>query len=216
MLIVPSFISVYEAFAKRFTDWENHAHESTHMRSLTLKTFAVSSLVKYLGLALSAFVYVPFGEVVSHWIVLNVGGGAAGEGEMRKLVLNPARLKDQMFAFTVTQQAVGTFLEIGMPFVMRLVAKWRGGATNTTSENKVNGKGGRKVQFEDEKPRGGEEEQKLLDRVREEAGLPAYDVFTDYNEMASQFGYVVLWSTIWPLAPRTSLLPIFLPSSSSY
>jgi len=55
----------------------------------------------------------------------------------------------------------------------------------------------------------------LLDRVREEAGLPAYDVFTDYNEMASQFGYVVLWSTIWPLAPRTSLLSIFLPSSSS-
>lgn len=194
MLVVPSFMSVYEAFAQRFTAWESHAHESTHMRSLTLKTFAVSSLVKYLGLALSAFVYVPFGEVASEWIVMNVPNVPADT----KLTLNPARLKDQMFAFTVTQQAVGTFLEIGMPFLMR---KFRG-----VSEKKNNGNGKRKVQFEDEKPRGGEEEQKFLERVREEAALPEYDVLSDYTEMLNQFGYVVLWSTIWPLAPGTFLL----------
>jgi hypothetical protein len=44
------------------------------------------------------------------------------------------------------------------------------------------------------------EERAFLDSVREEAALPEYDLFVDYSEMVVQFGYVVLWSTIWPLA----------------
>jgi len=54
--------------------------------------------------------------------------------------------------------------------------------------------------FEDEQEKGGMEERAFLDRVREEAALPEYDLFVDYSEMVVQFGYVVLWSTIWPLA----------------
>ena len=53
---------------------------------------------------------------------------------------------------------------------------------------------------EDEKERGGLEEREFLDRVRGEATLPEYDLFQDYSEMVTQFGYVAVWSAIWPLA----------------
>jgi hypothetical protein len=45
----------------------------------------------------------------------------------------------------------------------------------------------------------------LLAKIRQEVALGTeYDIFEDYLEMVTQFGYVVIWSTIWPLAPGAS------------
>ena len=40
-----------------------------------------------------------------------------------------------------------------------------------------------------------------MERIHREVALPEYSLFVDYSEMVTQFGYVALWSTIWPLAP---------------
>ncbi|KAG2011276.1 hypothetical protein CC2G_011417 [Coprinopsis cinerea AmutBmut pab1-1] len=204
---------------------------------MTLKTFALGALVAYSGLALSAFVYVPFGEGVMHLVqrllfdpskagsasglaamissVLNgttsglevsekdtaAGGTHLGLWDMDTMnarnKLNPARLRDQMFAFTVTNQIINTFTEVGLPFVLRGVNTFlkKGKPTNGNGDSLK-----KKVVFEDEKERGGLEERAYLERIRSEAALPEYDLFADYNEMVVQFGYVALWSTIWPLA----------------
>jgi len=112
--------------------------------------------------------------------------------------LNPSRLTDQMFAYTVTNQIIDTFREIGLPFVLRFF-----------SSSRNHSKGGKKrVLFEDEVGAEGtgensKEEREFLEIVRKEAALPDYELFTDYNEMVTQFGYITLWSTIWPLAPGT-------------
>lgn len=42
------------------------------------------------------------------------GGNARSE-------FNPTRLQDQMFAITVTNQVINTFLEIGLPYITRAV-----------------------------------------------------------------------------------------------
>ena len=68
MALVPRVLSIYQTYAVRLTNWENHAHQSTHDSSLTIKTFSLSAIVAYLGLALSAFVYVPFGEEVMTFV----------------------------------------------------------------------------------------------------------------------------------------------------
>jgi len=47
-----------------------------------------------------------------------------------------------------------------------------------------------------------------------EVALPPYDLFFDYSEMVTQFGYVALWSTIWPLAPVMAFLNNVLELSS--
>ncbi|KAF8877895.1 calcium-activated chloride channel-domain-containing protein [Infundibulicybe gibba] len=233
--LVPKFLAIYQSLAQRLTVWENHAHHSTHAASLTLKTFVLSALVAYLGLALSAFVYVPFGEgvmqVVQVWLFNDIStitpeiafnaaatngttekatvGSSAGIWDMdtanahRKL--NPGRLRDQMFAYTVTNQVVNTFVEVGLPFILRGIASFRNGKKHPQSNGKK-----KKVVFEDEKERGGEEEREFLERVREEVELPEYELFGDYSEMVTQFGYVALWSTIWPLAPVMALINNFL------
>jgi anoctamin-10 len=61
MVLVPRFMALYQSAAVKLTWWENHAQQSAHEASLTVKTFSLSAVVAYLGLALSAFVYVPFG-----------------------------------------------------------------------------------------------------------------------------------------------------------
>ncbi|TRM65471.1 calcium-activated chloride channel-domain-containing protein [Schizophyllum amplum] len=231
-LLVPTFLGYYKKAAVRTTVWENHAHQSSHTASLTLKIFALSSLVAYLGLVLSAFVYVPFGEEIMQIVQVLLfhdqrGGKEAASEEpsfwnadtaAAKEKLNPGRLSDQMFAFTVTNQVVNTFLEVGLPFVMRRVAEFRNRKKDDskkddakTESTSLSGRTSpsiastssirKKVVFDDEREKGAGEEREFLDIVRKQAALPEYDLFTDYSEMATQFGYVVMWSTIWPLAP---------------
>ncbi|KAI0369810.1 DUF590-domain-containing protein [Pilatotrama ljubarskyi] len=260
--LVPRLLAIYHSYAVRLTNWENHGHQSTHDASLTVKTFSLSAIVAYLGIALSAFVYVPFGEevmaAVQHYLfyrdtpfhatartmlssvysalpsnvtaTFNATADAKGasDGSNRTFwerdsgsargKLSSTRLQDQMFAFTVTNQVINTFLEIGLPFIMRAVTSVRSGKGLSLAAPAAgaggNGNGKKKrVMFEDqtaeseaERLANEEEEREFLDRVKREVALPDYDLFADYSEMVTQFGYVTLWSTIWPLAPVMSLV----------
>ncbi|RPD76236.1 DUF590-domain-containing protein [Lentinus tigrinus ALCF2SS1-7] len=260
--LVPRLLSIYQSYAVSFTNWENHGHQSTHDASLTVKTFSLSAIVAYLGIALSAFVYVPFGEEVmalvqyylfhddssaKTWVrsiltsisanitapfnTTSTGKVTSSSSPLTnrtfwetdsvnaRTKLNPKRLQDQMFAFTVTNQVVNTFLEIGLPFILRAVASVRSGkglslAAPAAGASSSNGNGKKKrVMFEDqsgnpeaERPVLEGEEREFMDRIKREVALPPYDLFADYSEMVTQFGYVSLWSTIWPLAPVMSLI----------
>lgn len=265
LVLVPKVLAIYHTYAVRFTNWENHSHQSAHDASLTIKTFSLSALVAYGGLALSAFVYVPFGEEVMTWVqvylfhtetpmrtkaknwastVLSTLSSAsptasvaeAGEraynataahqlwemdGHSARGKLNTTRLQDQMYAITVTNQVINTFLEVGLPYVTRAVDSLRAGKGLTLAHNAAGAKK-KRVQFEDEASGSAEiannvagiEEREFLDRVRREAALPEYTLFADYSEMVTQFGYVALWSTIWPLAPAMSLINNWLEMRS--
>ncbi|KZT70878.1 DUF590-domain-containing protein [Daedalea quercina L-15889] len=258
-VVVPRFLSIYHSYAVAFTNWENHGHQSSHDASLTLKSFALAGFVDYLGLALSAFVYVPFGEetmaLVQHMIekepaasmkitsslysalpsratakfasasanaaraANSTKGKARSFWEMdvmsARKKLSPTRLQDQMFAITVTNQAVNAFLEIGLPYVLRAVAviRRRGLRSGASSNGSANSGKKKRVSFEDEAGKDdaaqgrekGSEEREFLEEVWRQVALPPYELFTDYNEMVTQFGYVALWSTIWPLAPLMAL-----------
>jgi len=125
-------------------NWENHAHQSTHDSSLTIKTFALSAIIAYLGLSLSAFVYVPFGEAIMATVHMTLfaektestdhtttttsaiyTGAEKVESTLHAShfasKLDASRLQNQMFAYTVTNQILGTFLEIGLPYVLKAI-----------------------------------------------------------------------------------------------
>ena len=229
MASVPNFLGVYQKYANRLTNLENHKHQSTYDYSLTIKRFALSAVVAYLGLTLSAFVYVPFGEQIMTYVhsQLSAQPGLNETAEAMKEAapagiwehdvgsvttsINTTRLQNQMYAYTVTNQIIGTFLEVGLPYIMQFLGHVRGGATGGNGKAK-----GKRVDFQDEGSGGTElsatsggerkEERELLVRIRKEVALGReYDVFEDYIEMVTQFGYVVIWSTIWPLAPGAPL-----------
>lgn len=231
--IVPSFLAIYHKRAERLTQWENHKHQSTFDTSLTIKTFALSSVVAYLGLALSAFIYIPFGETVMNTVQQSIttltmpspsitpsselhttkqeGGHAFFVSDMgaAHAKLSRSRLQSQMFAYTVTNQATNFFFEVGLPFLTRAFASVRSGkrrlslsgASASLSKKK-------RVGFEDDKNGAARDEREFLERVRREVSLPQYTLPEDYDEMVAQFGYIALWSTIWPLAPCESSAPL--------
>lgn len=225
-IVIPRYLAIYRARAARLTRWENHKHQSAFDASLTTKTFALSSVVAYLGLALSAFVYVPFGETAIHQVqrFLSLNSSAvfsaaftdeAGKSNHTFFVsdqnaarakLNRSRLEGQMFAYTVTNQATDFLTEVGLPFLTRAFALVRSGKYRSSLFGMGSTPKKKRVGFEDDKNGAARDEREFLERVRREVSLPQYELFGDYNEMVNQFGYVALWSTIWPLAPVMALL----------
>ena len=117
--------------------------------------------------------------------------------------IKAGRLKNQLFAYTVTNQVINSFLELGLPYILRFVNDWRGGKTTIKDALKRPNK--------PETPPGSaateaEAEERFLRKVEHELSLPDYSLFTDYAEMVTQFGYVTIWSIVWPLAPVFALI----------
>jgi hypothetical protein len=125
--------------------------------------------------------------------------------------LDPQRLQDQMAAYTVTDQILNEFTEIGLPYIQRALASFREGKFKIVSGG--NGKRFKIESSESDSVSDGNDasttdvEREFLTRVKQEVALgEGYDVFEDYDEMVTQFGYVVIWSGVWNLAPGMSHL----------
>jgi anoctamin-10 len=218
---------------QKLTQWENHKHQSSFDASLTTKSFVLSSVISYLGMALSAFIYVPFGEAVMNTVqqflsltsnavsslgssgiddTTEIGGRAffVSDANTAHAKLNRSRLQKEMFAYMVTNQASNFFMEVGLPFLTRAFASVRSGMRRPSlSGASAVAPKKKRVGFDDEKSGAARDEREFLERVRREVSLPQYALFEDYEEMVTQFGYVALWSTIWPLAPCGPSSPSF-------
>ena len=101
--------------------------------------------------------------------------------------------------FTVTAQIVNFAMEVIMPYLKRQgfikikemqskrAQKRSGLAPSASAEDPV-------------------EEKEFLARIRSEATLDVYDVTADLREMVVQYGYLTLFSVIWPLVPVSFLI----------
>ena len=203
-------LGIYRLIAIRSTNFERHNASSTYAYSLAIKRFALSTIISYLGVALSAFVYMPFGREVLGLLhlqlftfdLMGMAGSLVGEGEellwehdlfQASTKLNSTRLQTQMFAFLVTAQLANAFQELGMPYVIRWLQSHISPPTNVKRSSE----------------RSPTQEEKLVDRIKEEVSTRMdYDIFDDYCEMVTQFGYIAIWSSIWPLAPGGYLLQL--------
>lgn len=110
--VIPTILTLYHTLSLKLCDWENHPTKRSYENSLTIKTFAMNAIVAYLGLFLSAYVYVPFGEVLMGYFsnklassqkripIANAAktGLAQQESLAKRTMTKNTRLVNQLFA----------------------------------------------------------------------------------------------------------------------
>lgn len=151
------------------------------------KIFVLNFITSYLPIFLTAFVYVPFAEVVvPHLDVFQLVVRPLAENDKQitspaiGFKINPDRLKKQVIYFTVTAQIVNFAMELLVPYIKRIVFQ----KVKEVQADRAAKRGGNSSPTTDDHP----EESEFLVRVRNEAELDAYDVTTDFREMVVQFG----------------------------
>ncbi|CAJ2505130.1 Uu.00g125240.m01.CDS01 [Anthostomella pinea] len=190
--VLPFISSRFEDVATMLTNYENHRTQDRHEMSHTQKIFVLNFITNYLPILLTALVYVPFGNtIVPHLEILlrSVLPGTIKFESDGEFAVDPSRLRNEVIALTVTGQISNLFEELIFPYLKHKAGRWykdyRAERAHVATINTV--------------IRDIPEEVKFLKRARNEAQLEPYNVQDDYSEMIIQFGYLALFSPVWPL-----------------
>ncbi|OAX80467.1 hypothetical protein ACJ72_05202 [Emergomyces africanus] len=231
-LFVPTISAILTNIAKRLTDYENYETQDSYDVALTHKIFVLNFITSYLPILLTAFVYVPFGRVIVPYLdVFHLtvhpfaAAAAADKVQLQKTAtafqINPSRLRKQVIYFTVTAQIVNQGLEIVMPYAKRkLTLKYQEYIEEKAKAKKNSGSSTPEEEAASAKAAAILEdapyESDFLTRVRDEAKLTEYDVSADFREMCVQFGYLSLFSVVWPLVPLSFLVNNWIELRSDF
>ncbi|KAH9877642.1 hypothetical protein IAQ61_003010 [Plenodomus lingam] len=204
----PILNTILTTVATRLTEFENYETSNAYDKALTQKIFVMNFIMSYLGIFLTAFVYVPFGTVIVPYLdVFNVAVRPFAEDEKQLHLnspstswsINPDRLRKQVIYFTVTAQVVNLGMELVVPYLKRRgFAKYKQFQSDRATKNGV----AAPSPATSDPP----EDIAFLERVRKEAELDVYDVTADLREMVVQFGYLSLFSVVWPLTSVSFLV----------
>ncbi|CAG8539611.1 2426_t:CDS:2 [Ambispora gerdemannii] len=194
--LVPGLNIVYIKIARRLNEYENNETESNYEFNLTQKIFVTNFLVGYLSIFFIGWIHIPFNAEIGEFFQSIFD--ALGLSLTLKPV-GPERLKNELKYFILTGQGVSLFMELILPYMTRGLAKGVH-KTITTGSKILHRQNSLSVDAK------GEDEEAFLRRVRKEVLLPVYDIYEDYAEMVTQYGYVSLFSVVWPLTPVLALL----------
>ncbi|KAF2090717.1 hypothetical protein K490DRAFT_71072 [Saccharata proteae CBS 121410] len=188
--LLPFISSMFERAATLLTEYENHRTQDRHEASLTQKVFVLNFITNYLPILLTAFLYVPFGNVVvSHLEVLLRAVLSDTSKFVSDFTVDPSRLRNEVVALTVTGQLSNFFEELVLPFIKHKAERWyKDYSTERAKVATIN-------HVVADEP----DELDFLGHARTQAQLEPYNVQDDISEMVIQFGYLALFSPVWPL-----------------
>lgn len=184
---MPILSGILTKFATQLNDFENYETQAAYDTALTRKIFVLNFITSYLPIFLTAFVYVPFGNIVVPYLdvfSLTVRPFAEHEKQLQvpppgKFSINPDRLRKQVIYFTVTAQIVNLGMELVVPYLKRKglleYKKYQNGRASK-----------REGTAPDASVTDSAEDAAFLERVREEADYTVYDVTNDLREMVLQ------------------------------
>ncbi|KAG0308873.1 hypothetical protein BGZ98_006371 [Dissophora globulifera] len=191
-LAIPNVAAICKSVSQRLTDYENYETHASHEYHLMQKVFIFNALTSYMSILLTAYLYIPFGPQV-------IAAFQSYGLSFSKATIDTAMLQNRLKAFMITTQAISFATETIVPWLTRraLVGAvkiqkdvseklHRESSSSSPSDNSVLGPQSEAVT-------------KFLKSVKKQSDLPVYDVNEDYAEMVLQFGYVSLFSVIWPL-----------------
>ncbi|KAF9575824.1 hypothetical protein EC968_001612 [Mortierella alpina] len=189
-LAMPYVEDLCTTTAKMLTNYENYETEGTYDYHLVQKVFIFKVLNSYLAILLTAYVYIPFGPQI---IAIFQGYGLP----FATVAIDPKMLQERLQAFMISNQAIGFFSETIFPWITRRLY-----TSAVKIQREVSEALHPEETSEEEEEREGQDPEQVkefLKSVQAEVDLPVYDVNEDYGEMVEQFGYISLFSVIWPL-----------------
>ncbi|CEP11819.1 hypothetical protein [Parasitella parasitica] len=196
VLLIPSMTKIYSKWVKTLTDWEMQKTDAQWEYSYTQKIFIANFLVGYLSLFITAWIYIPFGDHVLPYLTnLNISH--------EHKTVDFQRLRAQLVYFIVTGQLVGFLTEMVVPYALKhylpkakkMVSKKKSSTTSVSLKERNS-----TAAVEDE------EDEKFMKKVYKEVAMEEYAIYTDYVEMVIQFGYVSMFSTVWPLTALCAMI----------
>ena len=181
---MPMLTGILSQFATKLNDYENYETHGSYDTALTQKIFVMNFITSYLPILLTAFVYVPFGNIVVPYLDvfrLTVKAFAEDEKQLQLpetgFTINPNRLRAQVFYFTVTAQVVNLAMELVVPYLKRRgVSKFKEIQSQRPARREPS----------DAREEDSTQDAAFLERVRSEAELEVYDVTQDLREMVLQ------------------------------
>ncbi|KAF4464893.1 IST2 [Fusarium albosuccineum] len=206
---LPYITSALEDAATWLTDFENHRTADHHEMSLTQKIFILNVFTNYLPIFLTAFIYIPFGDDVVPRLEGFIQKALQSVGKKfihQPFTLDADRLQNEVIALTVTGQISSFFEENVLPMMKHKMTDWYRDYRRARSQ------GDMLLAIVKDDPK----EEKFLAKVRDEATLPGYNVQDDISEIVLQFGYLALFSPVWPIIPMGFLINNWIELRSDF
>ncbi|WBW70871.1 anoctamin calcium-activated chloride channel OR Ca(2+)-activated phospholipid scramblase [Schizosaccharomyces osmophilus] len=192
----------YTVVAEKLTAWENQRTKNKYQSSLGSKIFLQHFMLSYTALILISYVYGPFGE----HLISNVLQNKAANMTMQlsyitdsKFKLNPLRLRNQYFYFLTNAQVINYFTTLAVPQIISYLKSF--------VKSKFSAQ---RLSIHDN-----DAEAKSLNSIRKQSELSKYDEYNDYKDLVLIFGYLVMFSPIYPLAPLIMYVNSYLMVRSS-
>jgi hypothetical protein len=160
--------------------------------SLTQKLFVLSIITNYLPILLTAFIYVPFGNVLFPHVkqlLVRFFPTLATKLVFRPFASDSDRLRNEVIALTVTGQLSDFFEENILPLLKYKFSDWYREYRRVYTKDTM-----LLTLVSDDA-----DEAEFLKRVRNQATRSTYNVQDDIAELVLQFGYIALFSPVWPL-----------------
>ncbi|KHC68038.1 hypothetical protein MGE_00743 [Candida albicans P75010] len=204
-VFVPILTIVYNVVTDIIIKWENHDNQYSKNNSILVKTFVLNFLTGYVPLIITSFIYLPFAHLVQPHLgdIKTTIATYAGENRFytkyllklksqEEFKINQGRLDAQFFYFIVTNQVIQLVLKYILPLGLRFVFNF--------IETKIQKKP--QLQTKDDNP----DESIWLHNVRLSLKLPEYNVDDDFRGLVLQFGYLIMFGPVWPLAPLVCII----------
>lgn len=190
---VPILTIFYDKVIDKLVSWEKSVDPK---QSKIEKKFVFTFLTSYVPLLITLFVYLPLGYHLNSQLtyVADLCSRYNIPVIQSAFKIDIKRYQNQFFYFVVTNQVIALGVENVLPFVLDKVLPMIKGENKETSAFK---------QAEKKMVKDYPEDIELWKQVRNYNLSPwgIFDPEVMVSKMIVQFGYVAMFSTIWPLAP---------------
>lgn len=190
-------------FVDPMTKWENHNNVVSAKKSKEAKNFVIIFLSSYVPLFITLFLYLPMGHLLTAEIRSKLFNAFSILARLpthdSDFVIDTKRYEGQFFYFIVINQLIQFSMENFVPSLVSI------------AQQKINGPNPNFVKAENEigKVQLSPSDKKIWSKVKSYETDPwgaTFDMDANIKKLLLQFGYLVMFSTIWPLAPFICLI----------